>query len=103
MPVLIPLQFGFLLVPLVMRARRDYNRLRAGEVLSDGERMMWAIFLGAAIPGFFLSSAPQGVNDLGRHAGLILRLVLIAWAVPLLWPYVVKLRRHEPSLSHTPG
>ena len=45
-PVLIPLQFGFLLVPLVMRARRDYNRLRAGEVLSDGERMMWAIFSG---------------------------------------------------------
>lgn len=100
-PLLVPVQFGFFLLPLCMRVVFDYRRLRAGQRFSDGERLLWAIFLGAAIPGFFFSSAPAGVNDLGRHAGLILRLVLVAWSVPLLWPYVERLRRHESlSLVH---
>lgn len=95
-PVMLVLQFGFLLIPLLLRVRSDVRRWRAGERMSDGERFLWVIFLGAALPGFFLSSAPQGVNDLGRHAGLIMRLVLIVWAVPLLWPYFQRWGERKP-------
>ncbi len=97
--LLLPLQFGFFLLPLAMRVRTDFLRVRAGNWLQDGERLLWAIFLGAAIPAFFISSAPQGVNDLGRHAGLIMRFVLIVWAVPLLWPYVERWQWGKRSLS----
>ncbi len=94
-PLLLILQFGFLLVPLLLQLTRDGKRLWARQPFSDGERFLWAIFLGAALPGFLLSSAPEGVNDLGRHAGLILRLALVVWAVPLLWPYFQRWREHK--------
>ncbi len=94
-PLLLILQFGFLLVPLLMRVARDGKRLWARQPFSDGERFLWVLFVGGALPGFFLSSAPEGVNDLGRHAGLIMRLVLVVWAVPLLWPYLQRWREHK--------
>ena len=100
-PALVPVQFGFLIVPLSMRIVTDIRRLRARQTFTPGERMLWCIFLGAALPGFFLSSAPAGVNDLGRHAGLILRFVLVCWSVPLLWPYFERFwRREQISQAH---
>ena len=100
--VSLPLEFGFFLVPLGIRISRDRRRLRARSPFSDGERLLWTIFLGTAIPALFLSSEPtQGVNDLGRHAGLILRFVVIVWSTPICWQYLERLRLHQPlSLKH---
>ena len=101
--VSLPLEFGFFLVPLGIRFTRDLRRLRAHTPFSDGERLLWIIFLGAAIPALFLSSDPtQGVNDLGRHAGLILRFVAIVWSTPICWKFLERLRAHQPLAPKHP-
>jgi hypothetical protein len=57
----------------------------SGRPLTERAQILWALFLGLALPALLLSSEPtQGINDLGRHAGLALRLVLIVWAAPML-------------------
>ena len=99
----LPLEFGFFLAPLAIRLSRDLRRLRARAPFTDGERLLWTIFLGAAIPALFLSSDPtQGVNDLGRHAGLILRFVAIVWSTPICWEYLERLRAHQPLSPRHP-
>ena len=99
----LPLEFGFFLVPLGIRITRDLRRLRAHTPFTDGERLLWTIFLGAAIPALFLSSDPtQGVNDLGRHAGLILRFVVIVWSTPICWEFLERLRARQPLSPHHP-
>ena len=72
---------GFFLFVLIYRIRRD-----AGRQLSAPQRTMWAFVLGTAIPYFFLSSASiASPNDLGVDSGLLLRLLLQLWAVPLVY------------------
>ncbi len=82
--------FGFVL------ARRAWLDLRQPRQLTDVQRMQWALFAGLAFAALFLTSEPViGVNDLGRHAGLALRIVAVLWATPMvaealrqprLWP-----------------
>lgn len=101
--IALPLEFGFFLFPLAVRIRRDLRRLRTGDPFSDGERTLWCLFLGAAIPALFISSDPtQGVNDLGRHAGLILRLVVVLWSTPILWEFLERLRARQPLSPQHP-
>ena len=101
--IYLPLEFGFFLIPLTLHIRRDLRRLRTHQTFTDGERLLWAIFLGAAIPALFISSEPtQGVNDLGRHAGLILRFVVILWSTPIVWEYLERLRTHQPLSPQHP-
>jgi hypothetical protein len=86
---------GFFAFVLVHRIRRDRNRS-----LTPGERTVWAIFLGAAIPYLFLSSASiASPNDLGVDAGFLLRLTLQLWAVP----YLHALWRDRGSQRLTPA
>lgn len=101
--VSLPLEFGFFVIPLGIRILRDLRRIRVRHPFTDGERLLWAIFLGAAIPALFLSSEPtQGVNDLGRHAGLILRFVVIVWSTPIVWEFLDRLRARQPLSSRHP-
>lgn len=99
--VLSLLEPGFFVIPLLVRTCTDLRRLRHGRGLTPGERLLWACFLGALVPALFLSSEPtQQVNDLGRHAGLILRLVLILWAVPLVDQYLTARRQARLARRH---
>ena len=68
--------------------------LRSPPTPTPGHRfMLWALFLGFALTALFLSSEPlQGINDLERHAGLALRVVLIAWAAPIFANVRLRLR-----------
>ena len=105
-PILVILlisEAGFFLFPLWIRVARDVRRLRSGESFSAGEKALWACFLGAAIPALFISSEPtQHVNDLGRHAGLILRLILIVWSTPIVYEFVERRRAGEPLTARHP-
>lgn len=69
------------------RFRHDWPR-RAS--LQSAERLLWIIFLAAAIPCFFLSSSntTHGANDAGFHAGSLMRIVAVLWAVPFMIRYV---------------
>jgi len=72
---------GFFAFILLYQIRRDRER-----TLTPGERTVWALFLGTAIPYLFLSSASiASPNDLGVDAGFLLRLTLQLWAVPYLY------------------
>lgn len=98
-PILLASEAGFFIFPLAIRIRRDLNRLRSHVPFSAGERALWACFIGAAIPALFISSEPtQHVNDLGRHAGLILRLILIVWSTPIVYEFLER-RRASPALA----
>ncbi len=82
---------GFFAFVLVDRIRLDRARS-----LTPGERTVWAIFLGTAIPYLFLSSASiASPNDLGVDAGLLLRLTLQLWAVQ----YLYRRRNSLPRLA----
>ena len=88
---------GFFLLVFIDRVRRDRARK-----LTGSERAMWAFFLGTAIPYFFLSSASiASPNDLGVDAGLLLRLLLQMWAVPLAYE-TWQGRRQGESAGTTP-
>ncbi len=101
--IYLPLELGFFLFPFAIRLTRDLHRLRSHQSLTSGERLLWLIFLGAALPALFLSSDPtQGVNDLGRHAGLILRFVLVVWSTPLVAEYLDRLRSDQPLAPRHP-
>ncbi len=80
--VIFLLDFGFFAFVLVRQARRD---LFSSHAVGRQARVLWLIFAGIAIPGCLLNSAGlQDNNDLGRHAGLCMRYVLLLWATPLI-------------------
>ena len=90
-------EIGFFLFPLMIRIKRDLRRLRVGEIFPPEQRALWACFLGICIPTLFLSSEPtQGINDLGRHAGLVVRFLLIVWSVPLVDEFLQRRRQGKP-------
>ncbi len=80
--VLFLLDFGFFAFVLLRQARKD---LLTPHLMSRPARVLWLLFAGIAIPGCLLNSAGlQDNNDLGRHAGLCMRYVLLLWAVPVI-------------------
>ena len=92
---------GFFLFVLILRVRWDSTRILSGQ-----ERAMWAFFVGTAVPYLFLSSASiASPNDLGVDSGLLLRLLLQMWAVPLVYEVWqdLQLRRHNAGLPRWRG
>ncbi len=88
-PVILALDFfelGFFAFVLVDRVRHDLlPAVRGSASMQAGQRLLWAIFIGAAVVALWLSSSvTQSANDLGMHAGLVVRFVLILWSVPYL-------------------
>lgn len=78
--------FGFFLFVLGDRVRRDF--FSPGR-MERNQRVLWLMFLGVAVPGFLVSSSPAQLNnDLGRHAGMCMRFVLLLWASPLVATYL---------------
>ena len=71
---------------LVYRLRKDFfSAMPPSRNAVD----WWLVFAGFALPGFLLSSAAlQSNNDLGRHAGMCMRFVLLLWATPLVLDYL---------------
>ncbi len=102
-PVLVASEAGFFLVPFFVRISRDLKQLQQRLPLSGGQRALWACFIGASMPAIFLSSEPtQHVNDLGRHSGLIVRLVLIVWSTPIVHEFLQARRAGEPVIRRNP-
>jgi hypothetical protein len=83
-------EFGFFAFVFVHQLRRD---LLARHPLTTSQRALWTIFCGAALVALFLSSAADGPNDLGMHAGMVLKFVLLLWATP--WVADVLKQRHQ--------
>jgi hypothetical protein len=82
LPVLYAMSLSFYLFVLWYQAKADF---RGPQRPQQRALVLWALALGFALPALLLSSEPtQGINDLGRHAGLALRLVLIVWAAPMM-------------------
>jgi len=88
---------GFFLFILVYQFRRD---LRARQPMSRQARILWLMFAGIAVPGFFLNSGGlQANNDFGRHAGFCLRLIFLLWAAPPVADFLARWR--ESRRAHT--
>jgi hypothetical protein len=82
LPSIYMVELSFYLFVICYQFRLDF---RSGAQPTEEALLLWALFAGFAVPCFLLSSAPlQGTNDLGAHAGLALRLVLIVWAAPMM-------------------
>ncbi len=98
LPVLYIFELGCFTCVLWYQAKLDFRGPRPP---TERALLLWALFLGFALPALLLSSEPtQGINDLGRHAGLALRLVLILWAAPMFANTLQRLRsgcRPTPS------
>ena len=89
------LDLGFYLFVLIHQVRRDRSRR-----LTVGERAIWALFAGTAIPYLFLSSASiASPNDLGVDAGLLLRLLMQVWAVAWVYGLWTAWRRGEKPFA----
>ena len=87
---------GFFFFVLIHRIRHDANRR-----LTALERALWAFVMGTAIPYFFLSSASiASPNDLGVDSGLLLRVLLQLWAVPLVYQVWRERRRSATRSRH---
>lgn len=56
--------------------------LRGEYKMTSGERALWAIFFATALCWLFISSgaATLSGNDLGSHAGMLTRFVLVLWS-----------------------
>ena len=79
------LELGFFLFVFLHQLRRD---LLSRRPLASLERATWILFAGIALPAIFLSSAVvSSANDLGMHAAILVRLILLLWAAP--WVYEV--------------
>ncbi len=83
---------GFYLVAVAVQFWREF---RSGRSTTPQAKVLWLL---AGCVGFFffaVTSAPvQIVNDLGVHAGLILRIVLMLWAAQVLaWYFAERHRR----------
>lgn len=79
-------ELGFFFFVLVDRFRHELlPSWRDRRVIQPGQRALWAILLGAGVCALFVSSAvTQSANDLGMHAGIVVRFVLVLWSVPYL-------------------
>lgn len=77
---------GLILFVAWDRFRQDWPR-RAS--LRSAERLLWIIFLTAAVPCFLLTSSngTHFANDAGFHAATVMRIVAVLWAVPMLIRY----------------
>jgi hypothetical protein len=87
------MELTFFVFVIWYQAKADFFERPIARPVTERAMMLWALFIGFALPGLFLSSEPvQGINDLERHCGLALRLVLIAWAAPMFANVRLKLR-----------
>ena len=79
-------ELGFFAFVAVFQIRRELlPALRGRLVLTSGQRALWAIFAGASMAWLFVSSAATSSgNDLGGHAGMLARFVLVLWSPPYL-------------------
>jgi len=79
-------ELGFFAFVAIYKFRRELlPALRGKLILTLGQRALWAIFLGASIAWLFVSSAATSSgNDLGGHAGMLVRFVLVLWSPPYL-------------------
>ncbi len=79
-------ELGFFAFVAAFQFRRELlPALRKRLVLTLGQRALWAIFLASSIAWLFISSAvTSSGNDLGGHAGLLLRFILVLWSPPYL-------------------
>lgn len=76
------IELGFFGFVLAYRLKEDWTNRRN---LTAHQRLQWILCLSFGFCALFVTSAPViGVNDLGRHAGLALRLVAVLWATPLI-------------------
>lgn len=87
--VLYIVHYGFFLFVLGYTARED---LKVSRGVSPEARALWCFFLTSTALGVLVSSEPLqgGLNDMGRLATLLSRVVLTLWAAPLLlrgWQY----------------
>ncbi len=78
------LELGFFFFVLLDRFRRElFPALRGVRPLTAGQRLLWLVLAVAGFCAMFLSSAvTQSANDLGIHAALTVRFVLVLWSVP---------------------
>ena len=85
LPFLYALDLGFFWFVLWYRFKADRAAHRRGAPLTRASRGLWILFCSYAFLCCFISSAPlqHGINDLGRHTALALRVVLILWAAPM--------------------
>ncbi len=83
-------EFGFFVFVFDHQLRRDFVQRRTLTVTEQG---LWTVLCGAGLIAFFVSSGTDGPNDLGMHAGMILKFVLLLWAAP--WIRNLYQRRHE--------
>lgn len=92
-------ELGFFFFVLIDRFRHELlPSLRGRLSMQPGQRALWAILLAAGVCALFVSSAvTQSANDLGMHAGIVVRLVLVLWSVP----YLERLWASRHSLTHT--
>ena len=80
------MEYGFLAIVLYRQFRTDFH---SSIPLSEKAAALWAGFLGAVLIGLIVTSEPtQGVNDLGRHSGLLARTFLVIWATPMAFRYL---------------
>jgi hypothetical protein len=79
-------ELGFFFFVLVDRFRHELLASLRGRIsMQPGQRALWAILIGAGLCALFVSSAvTQSANDLGMHAGIVVRFVLVLWAVPFV-------------------
>ena len=93
LPIYFLMELTFYVFVLWYQAKADFFGPKPP---TERALMLWILFIGFALPGLFLSSEPvQGINDLERHCGLALRLVLITWAAPMFANVWLRLREHE--------
>ena len=80
-------ELGFFFFVLLDRLRRELlPALRQGSVLlTPGQRGLWMLLAGAGLNALLVSSrVTQSDNDLGMHAAMLVRLVLMIWSVSFL-------------------
>jgi hypothetical protein len=105
-PAVLTLDFcelGFFLFVALFQIRRELlPALRGQRTLTLGQRALWAIFFGTVIAWLFISSsATSSGNDLGAHAGMLVRFILVLWSPTYLQQLWTKLRSlFELPLRH---
>ena len=98
--LLLVFDLGFFLLVLGYQARKDLFRK---EPMDRPSRVLWMLFFGMALPGFFLTSGGlQNNNDLGRHAGFCLRLFLLLWSAPLIAAFLDRRRASKTAFKPLP-